>query len=147
MAIGPTFCGMGEYFSFACTRYYGKRVTNPLEIWGGGHNPRVLGWFDRVPKLKRKTCKQARFLVKNLFGHGGCYNDLKPRLVQRLETTINNPIKHTKLTFPKTKLSASSDIYAHPSSVNPVLYHVIANQIKFDLHIKRKKKHNKKSCL
>ena len=89
-------------------------------------------------------CKQAHFLI---IGHGGRYNDLKPRLVQRLETTNNDPIKHTKLTFPNTKLSASSDICAHPSSVNPGLYHVIANQIEFDLHIKRKKKQNKKSCL
>ena len=116
-----------------------------MEIWEGGYNPSVLGWFDRIPKLKWKTCKQVRFLIKNLLGHGGCYNDLKPRLVQRLETTNNDPIKHTKVTFPKTKLSASWDIYTHPSSVNPGLYHVIANQIKFDLHIKRKKKNITKS--
>ena len=130
---------MKYYFSFVCTRCYGKRVTNPMEIWGGGYNPRVLGWFDGVPKLKWKTCKQARFLIKNLFGHGGCYNDLKPRLVQRLEATNNDHIKHTKLTFPKTKLSASSDIYAHPSSANPGLYHVIANQIKLTFILKGKK--------
>ena len=71
---------------------------------------------------------------------------LKTEIGPKARNNINDPIKHMKLTFPKTKLSASSDIYAHPSSVNPVLYHVIANQIKFDLHIKGKK-HNKKSCL
>ena len=110
-----------------------------LTPWKSGKvdiSPRVLGRFDLVPKLKRKTCKQAHFLI---IGHGGCYNDLKPRLVQRLETTNNDPIKNTKLIFPKTKLSTSSDIYVDPSSVNHGLYHVIENHIKFDLHIKRKK--------
>ena len=108
-----------------------------MEICGGVMGIQEwFGWLDRVSKLKWTTFKRERFLIKNLRRHSGCFNDLKPRLEQRLETTNNDPIKHRILTFPRTK-----SVRLIGRTHTPFCRSWIVS-----CDIKRKKRHKEKSC-